>query len=288
MHAYLRPLPEKVDSDELKEIFPFYKKRLPLLFIKGPYNLSYVNTRVFRAAPRVDKVEAYIKWLDKIEKKKEGFWKDLGVFHLIQLSRQGPRYQKHMLLVALHFWNTSTNSLHLKCGMLTPTLLDVVAITGLKPIGEMFDPDNCESDFNFDFKRSTFGNYIEDHHNLDDEVSDEEHIAFLTFWLSIYVLCTRSIQVAKHYRTLAFQLHEGKQVCLSKLLLGCVYESLNQGATEMRNQDFFLIIPGLLWLFQLLLLATFRPNLDVFLPQDFQEAYKERSTEGVGLAMLRH
>jgi len=93
-----------------------------------------------------------------------------------------------MLLDALHFWNTSTSSLHLKCGMLTPTLLDVAAITGLKPTDETFVPSSCESDFSFYFDRATFGNYIIDQHIRDkEEVSDEEHIVFLTFWLSIYV-----------------------------------------------------------------------------------------------------
>lgn len=143
-----------------------------------------------------------------------------------------------MLLVALHFWDTSTSNIHLKCGMLTPTLLDVT--------------DSCELDITFDFKRATFGNYIIDHYNSDnEEVSDEEHIAFLTFKLSMYVFCSRSIQVAKHYRTLAYQLHEGKQVCVSKLLLGCLYESFNQRAADMRNQTESLIILGPVWLFQL-------------------------------------
>lgn len=65
-----------------------------------------------------------------------------------------------MLLVAIHFWDTSTNNLHLKCGMLTPMPLDIA--------------DSCELDITFDFKRATFGNYIIDHYHTDtDEVSDE-------------------------------------------------------------------------------------------------------------------
>jgi len=97
--------------------------------------------------------------------------------------------------------------------MFTPTLLDVAAITGLKPTGDIFDPDICESNITFYFKRATFDNYITDHHNTKTkDVSDEEHVSFLTLWLSMYVFCMRSIQVAKHYITLAYQLHEGKQV----------------------------------------------------------------------------
>jgi hypothetical protein len=65
--------------------------------------------------------------------------------------------------------------------MFTPTLLDVVAITGLKPTGDIFDPDICKSNITFDFKRAAFDNYITDHHNTKvEDVSDEEHIAFLT------------------------------------------------------------------------------------------------------------
>lgn len=48
-----------------------------------------------------------------------------------------------------------------------------------------------------------------------------------------------------------------------------------------------LIIPGPIWLFQLWLLASFREKLKVFLPSDFKEAYKNKSTEGISLTMLR-
>jgi len=178
-----------------------------------------------------------------------------------------------MLLVALHFWNTSISSLHLKCGMFTPTLLDVAAITCLKRTGETFDPSSCKSDFSFDFDKATFGNYI-----IDQHIRDKKEVS-KSFWLSIYVFCTRSIQVAKQYRTSAYLLHEGKLVCLRKLLLGCLYESLNQGETDIRDKVKSLIIPGPVWLFQLWFLATFRSKLDAFLPGDFEEAYKERSTE---------
>ena len=102
------------------------------------------------------------------------------------------------------------------------------------------------------------------------------------------VFCSRSIQVAKNYRTLAYQLHEGKQVCTSKLILGCLYESLNQGATDIRDQVNSLIIPSPMWLFQLWLFATFGSELGAFLSRDFEEAYKDMSAEGIGFSMLRY
>jgi len=37
--------------------------------------------------------------------------------------------------------------------MLTPTLLDVVGLTALKPTGQTFDPDSHHSEMTFDFSR---------------------------------------------------------------------------------------------------------------------------------------
>jgi len=153
--------------------------------------------------------------------------------------------------------------------MLIPRLLDVAAITCLKPTGEIFDPDDNSSDFYFNFKRDAFGFYIEDHHDTEsEEVTEKEHVAFLTFWLSMYVFCTRSIQVAKFLRTLAIQLHERRKIFLRKLILGYLYESLNQGVTEMKTQGKSLLVYGPTWLFQFWLIATFKSKLDIFLPED--------------------
>jgi len=53
-----------------------------------------------------------------MERKKGQLWKDIGIFDLIQLSRQGPKYHNEMIIAALLFWNPSTNN----------TLLDVVSL----------------------------------------------------------------------------------------------------------------------------------------------------------------
>ena len=140
----------------------------------------------FRTEPKRDKNEDYIQWLNKVESKKGQFWKDISIFDLVQLSRQGLKYYNEMLIAALYFWNASTNSLHLKRGMLTPTLLDVDGLTSLKPSGQTFDPENHESDICFDFKRFAYVVFIKEHHNTESaEVTNEEHVSFLTYWLSM-------------------------------------------------------------------------------------------------------
>lgn len=191
--------------------------------------------------------------MDKVEKEKGQFWREIGTFDLIQLFRQGPKYHNELIIAALHFWNSSTSSLHLKCGVLTPTLLDVAGLTGLKHIGQTFNPDTHSSELSFDFTRPAYGNFIIDHHNTSStEVSDQEHVAFLTYWLSMYIFCSRSIQIPKKFTTLAIQLHDGRDICLGKLILGSLYENLNQAVATI--EDFqpgsSLIIPGPVWLCQ--------------------------------------
>ena len=110
----------------------------------------------------------------------------------------------------MYFWEGSTNTFQLPCGMLMPTLFDVEAITGLSPLGETFDP-TLPTENTFSFNRASLQNYIEDHHDQDSaEVSDEEHIAFITLWLSYYVFCPGSLQISKSYVSLVIQIHKGR------------------------------------------------------------------------------
>jgi len=290
-HAFLGALLDnKENKENLSAIFPSSKKQPPLIFTKGPYVPSFLKSK-FRTKPKHENNEEYISLLDKVERKKGQFWKDIGIFNLIQLSRQGPKYHNEMITDALHFWNPSNISLHLKCGMLTPTLLDVAGLTGLKPTGQSFNPDSHDSEISFDFTRLANGNFIKDQRvTTSAEVSDKEHIAFIIYWLSMYIFCSRSIQVPKGFKILAIQMHEGRDICLSKLTLGSLYENLNQAVTSIKEYQSgsSLIIRGPIWLFQLWLLASFRTKLAVFLPLNFTKAYEDRSTEGIGLAMLRY
>jgi hypothetical protein len=115
-----------------------------------------------------------------------------------------------MIIAAMHFFESSTNTFHFDCGMMTPTLFDISAITGLSPVGEIYDPTKITLSIEFDYKEKTFQKYIlENHRAGEEEVSDIEHIAFLTLWLSHYVFCSKSLQVAKKFIPMAIQLHLG-------------------------------------------------------------------------------
>jgi hypothetical protein len=93
-----------------------------------------------------------------------------------------------MLIVVLHFFEGSTNTFQFECGMMTPTLFDVAAIIGLSPVGDTYDPTRASQNISFTSKEHTFSKYILENHIKDqEEVSDVEHVAFLTLWLSHYL-----------------------------------------------------------------------------------------------------
>lgn len=105
----------------------------------------------------------------------------------------------------------------------------------------------------------------------------------MTYWLSRYVFCTRSFQLAKKYVPLATQLYEGRKICLSRLILFCLYESLGLAYEDLKNMENFdiLHIGGPIWLLQLWLNATFEPSLKTRVPHN-----PEVGVEGFRLTKL--
>lgn len=175
--------------------------------------------------------------------------------------------------------------------MLTPTLFAIATITSLRPTGERFNPNfMTEDSIGFDGNRVTFTNYILDHHNQDtDEVSNEEQIAFLELWLSQYIFCSKSLQVANKYLNMEHQLHVGHKLCLSQMILGCLYESLGKGVKILKNfrPGSKLLLAGPYWLLQLWLNATFESSLSTHnIINKEADEIKNRRAEGTHLVQL--
>lgn len=179
--------------------------------------------------------------MDRLEAEKIDHWKRIGIYTLLQIACYGPPQSCDMLLAALKFWESSTNSFHTKCGMITPTLLDIAAITCLKPTGEVFDweavtPVSLKFDVG-DSRKPTYNNFIDYHATSSGPVTTEEHVAFLTLWLSRFVFCSRSMQIAKHFALLETQLHQERDITLGQLILVSLYESLSEVVCQIKLFD---------------------------------------------------
>jgi hypothetical protein len=173
--------------------------------------------------------------------------------------------------------------------MLTPTLLDVAAITGLRPNGDHFDPTQTGHKVELNYKENTFSKYIAENMGKEgEEVSVEEHVAFLTLWLSHFVFCSKSLQVARMFIPLAQQINEGRLFSLGRLLLATLYEAMGNASDAIKaSQDGSKFsVAGPIWLLQLWLNATFEQELGLIVPSDYQQEVDSREIEGQRLARL--
>ncbi|KAL4373315.1 hypothetical protein AHAS_Ahas05G0069500 [Arachis hypogaea] len=119
-----------------------------------------------------------------------------------------------MIGATLYFWSRSTNNLHLLCGMVDPTL---------------FDPTKK---YKINWKSSSYRKFIKNNMGQgNNPVSDDEHIAFLCFWLNVVIFCSRSnfynelgqIVISPHNQT---PLSAGGPLWLLQLWLNTIFEKL--------------------------------------------------------------
>ncbi|KAM1440987.1 hypothetical protein ACFXTO_009161 [Malus domestica] len=78
-------------------------------------------------------------WVVRMEKLFGEQWKTLGINDVIHLSSMDIILDKELILAALCFWCSATNTMVLPFGPIGPTILDLTIILGTSPIGIPID-----------------------------------------------------------------------------------------------------------------------------------------------------
>ena len=95
--------------------------------------------------------------------------------------------------------------------------------------------------------------------------------------------------MAKKFLTLATQFYNGRDVCLSEMILGHLYESLSEGVAQLKDLGTKgnLLLSGPFWLLQLWLNASFEASLpNKGTVEEGAEEIKDRRVEGTRLVQL--
>lgn len=231
----------------------------------------------------------FLALLDKVQGMKKAQWEAVGIFNVFQFSRNSHWINLGIIIMLILLWEGSTNTFDLPCGMLTPTLFDVATITSLSPLGETFDP-TLSTQLKFHFNRARFKHYIRYNHVTDNlNVFNEEHVTFLTLWISYFQFCPRSLQISKSFIPLEIQIHEGPQTSLIKLLLVYLYHMLGVAASRKNDLPKNLKGPTLsspLWLLQHWMNATFEPWLACTMSEDAKPWLNDKTIEGLRLYLI--
>ncbi|CAL8089354.1 unnamed protein product [Prunus armeniaca] len=216
------------------------------------------------------------KWLPRMEHFFGQQWKDHGIYHLIKLFDRPLIMDRSLLAAALCSWSSATNTMNLRFGMMTLTVLDMAALFGLSPLGMEVNAALVAPEAEGSFKASwptvsklagskakNMLNYSRFYSNfgVEDSADDDsiaplgevEHAAFLLYWLCKFVFCTQANKVTLEFAHLADYLaHDGK-LALGPFLLGHIYRTLHDVVTGGMKPKH----GGPLWAFQFWMQAYF-------------------------------
>ena len=101
---------------------------------------------------------------------------------------------KPMLILASFFWSDSINAILFGHGPMTPTLLDIMMLTGLN-ISASDKPFYFSEKASFKIETRSIGGwkgYVARNMKT-GSVSVREHIAFLNMWLEKFIFCGKAV-----------------------------------------------------------------------------------------------
>ncbi|XP_058185682.1 uncharacterized protein LOC131302908 [Rhododendron vialii] len=194
----------------------------------------------------------YVEWLDRMLEAKGDLWKQIGIRDAILLSRSLIDMDKNLFLAASQFWLVTTNSFHFKVGLMSPILQDLAFLTGLHPHGTEANYFLSQKTPYFEYKEPLSLAPFINHYAKKGPVENNEHVAFLLYWLNKFIFCVSANRVTKNFIDLACALASGQKLALGPLVLAHLY----RGMKELISNK-FIFAPGPLWVMTLWLWSYF-------------------------------
>jgi hypothetical protein len=156
-----------------------------------------------------------------------------------------------LLTSLLCFWSLTTNTFSFPEGYMTPTVFDVFALLGLRPMGAIAHPlmavgTGPEDDF---LKGVPMGytEFIKHAKGTDaSPVTYKEECLFYLYWICRFLACTSSKRVINYYLPIARCLANGVPVDMASFLLGELYRAMLLLSIEPKQSH-----EGPIWLIQM-------------------------------------
>ena len=189
-------------------------------------------------------------------------WRALGIYDAVRLSTIEIAMDKELLIAALSFWCSATNTMILPLGPMGPTILDVSTILGTSPTGLSVDAALVGLSSNLDLKALFDARVIETlsrdgrepskdevqklHKNFfnyntlivhfagrgEASLRKGEHEAFLFYWYNKFICCTKSNKCLVENMPVAEALASGHSLSLSSAVLAHLLRFLADATTE--------------------------------------------------------
>ncbi|CAL2230066.1 unnamed protein product [Prunus armeniaca] len=182
------------------------------------------------------------KWLPRMEHFFSQQWKAQGIYHLIKLFDRSIVMDRSLLAAALSFWSSATNTMNLRFGMMTPTVLDTAVLFGLSPLGVEVNAALVAPEAVGSFKAAW---------PTLTRLAGSKAKNMLNY--SSFYNNFSANKVTLEFTHLADYLAQGGRLTLGPFLLGHIYRVLHDVVTDGMKPKH----GGPLWAFQFLLQAFF-------------------------------
>jgi hypothetical protein len=167
---------------------------------------------------------------------KSGHWKEIGIAQALALTAANMARNEPMMAASTYFWSTAMNTFIFSQGPMTPTLLDIIMITGLD-ITSSANLSSLNTQLTHEFKTRSIGGwsgYVAKNMGT-GPVTPREHTAFLMMWLEKFLFCGPSYGPTANWQRVAENLVEKKHIPLGKYLLGYLYQTLNTAIDKIAS-----------------------------------------------------
>jgi hypothetical protein len=174
--------------------------------------------------------EGWVSWYNRMTRVHQSTWEAIGIAYALSLSLSPLDKNENLLKTIDYFWSDALNYFLFDHSPMTPTLMDVVMITGLDiapPSPSSYNLREVSFRLSYKSECTNWGAYLSQHVKTKGPMTEREHTAFLNFWLEHFVFYGPSLAPIKNYLSLAYELAKGATVGLGKLFLGEVYRYLH-------------------------------------------------------------
>ena len=159
---------------------------------------------------------------------KRMYWDNYDVDQCINLSLSNMIWIESMVIAASHFWLDTLNAFVFDHGLMTPTLVDFLMLTGLNIFAPQSFSHFMAKHYHILETKKVRGwkGYIH-HHSRTGPISDRGQTTFLTMWLEKFIFCGKNVSPITNMQRIAKLLASGNEVPLDQHLLGSVHSLLH-------------------------------------------------------------
>nr|AAM08508.1 Hypothetical protein [Oryza sativa Japonica Group]AAP51813.1 hypothetical protein LOC_Os10g01940 [Oryza sativa Japonica Group] len=185
-------------------------------------------------AKKTSPEKSWITWFKRLSASKRVHWDEIGIGQALDLTIANSAKDEPLMAAATYFWFNTINAFLFNQGPMTPTLIDIIMITGLD-ITSSANPMSLNTKNQYDFKTKSIGGwsgYIAAYMGQ-GPVTPREHVAFLLMWLEKFFFFGSSCGPTTNWQSVAEALETKRQFPLGKILLGYLYQMLNNASAKL-------------------------------------------------------